>query len=32
MIARYLERLGTAGKGSGVRMEFLKKHGYARED
>jgi riboflavin synthase len=32
IIARYLERLGSAGQGSGVRMELLKKHGYARED
>jgi riboflavin synthase len=32
IIARYLERLGTAGKGSGLSLELLKQHGYARED
>jgi riboflavin synthase len=32
IIARYLERLGTAGTGSGIGLELLKKHGYARED
>jgi len=32
LIARYLERLGTAGRGAGLGMELLKKHGYARED
>jgi riboflavin synthase len=32
IIARYLERLGTAAAGSGVSLELLKKHGYARED
>jgi riboflavin synthase len=32
IIARYLERLGSAGAASGVGLELLKKHGYARED
>ena len=32
IIARYLERLGTAGEGSGLSLELLKKHGYAREE
>jgi riboflavin synthase len=36
IIARYLERLGTAGSRSepsvGVDMELLQKHGYARKD
>jgi riboflavin synthase len=32
IIARYLERLGGAEKPSGVGLELLKQHGYARED
>ena len=32
IIARYLERLGAPDEGSGVNLEFLKKHGYASND
>jgi riboflavin synthase len=32
IIARYLERLGTAATGSGLSLELLKQHGYARAD
>jgi riboflavin synthase len=32
IIARYLERLGRAESESGVTLELLKKHGYARND
>jgi riboflavin synthase len=32
IIARYLERLGSAGQRSGLSLELLKQHGYARED
>jgi riboflavin synthase len=32
IIARYLERLGTAEQASGLSLELLKQHGYARQD